>query len=80
MLIINPKELEFVINQIPGVVTCGLLSALRIFCCWRRRTIFLNLQGTLKNVDRDYSKVALKVIKIVSTVGVACCSKGKIGA
>ena len=26
MLITNPKELEFVINQIPGVVTCGLFA------------------------------------------------------
>ena len=26
MLIINPKEMEFVINQIPGVVTCGLFA------------------------------------------------------
>ena len=26
MLIINPKELELVINQIPGVVTCGLFA------------------------------------------------------
>ena len=26
MLITNPKELEFAINQIPGVVTCGLFA------------------------------------------------------
>ena len=69
MLIINPKELELVINQIPGVVTCGL------FAKRPADILLLASQGNIlkfardaKNVDRDYSVALKKLSKIVGTV------------
>ncbi|HCL68414.1 MAG TPA: ribose 5-phosphate isomerase A, partial [Gammaproteobacteria bacterium] len=47
MLIINPKELEFAINQIPGVVTCGL------FAKRPANILLLASQGNILKFARD---------------------------
>ena len=47
MLIINPKELESVINQIPGVVTCGL------FAKRPADILLLGSQGDILKIARD---------------------------
>ena len=47
MSITNPKELEFAINQIPGVVTCGL------FAQRPADTLLLASQGNVLKIARD---------------------------